>query len=70
LLEVVECPEVAKALVRAFPGEIRWFPPCEGLVKRFRDASVRQMLEDGVPAREVAWLFDLTTRAIRKIQPA
>lgn len=69
LLEIVECPEIARALVRAFPGELRWFPPCQALINRHRDAAVRRLLASGERVRIVALLFDITPRAVRKIEP-
>lgn len=67
LLERVGCPDIARALVAAFPGETRWFPPCQGLVNRHRDAAIRRMVAGGARHRDVAWMFDICTRMVGAI---
>jgi hypothetical protein len=66
-VELVGCSDVARALIEAFRGELRWFPPCQALATRHRNDAIRRMRAQGFRATTGAIAFDLTPRAIRQV---
>jgi hypothetical protein len=57
----------ALRLARAFPGEILCPGNCGDVYRRWRDSSLRDMAQDGVPNAVLAEWFGLTERQVRNV---
>lgn len=57
----------ADKLVQAFGGELLKPANCGNVYRGFRDASIRRMVSEGVPAVLVAEWFGLTARHVKNL---
>lgn len=59
----------ASALVAEFGGELLKPPTCTNVYRRFRDASLARLADDGVLLVELMAIFGLTERRVRALLP-
>jgi hypothetical protein len=59
--------EDAQKLVDEFAGIALFLRPCNGLVRRGRDAAIRQMVAEGWSTHAVALAFDVCQRTVRNL---
>lgn len=57
----------ASKLVAAFRGEILNLSTCDGVQRAWRDQAIRRQAEQGLKAKALAHLFDMTDRQVRRI---
>lgn len=57
----------ATKMVKAFGGEILYPRTCAGVYRQFRDASIVRMLGEGMTAKAIAELMDVSDRHVRNL---